>query len=397
MTVLKNYKKEFNSVILFVFFVFLIQKLFVSGIAYYSYLNAFEPPLDLTNEFIQKNYTNQNLSAVDEFFISPWFRWDTIHYLEIAIFGYDFDSINTVWPPLYPFLIKIITLLTNNPLKSAIFISNFFTVSSYFLLYYLTKTYFNKTIAQKTIIFLSLFPSSFFLIAGYTESLFLFLSLVVFFAIRDKKWELAGIACALATLTRVQGLFLLLPIIVAAIQTYKKDSARNILKFVPALSLGPLCYGLFSIYVRFGLQEKWPWVTLSEEWHQHLGFPWEGFIGNISVLLGKIVENDVTHNFVKVFHMLFILWAIYWVLKIWNKLPYPISLYSIVLILLYLGKVDNNSIMVSTIRYVLVIFPVFIGNAYFLKNKYLVAFLILIFIAIQTLFISMFVRWIWVA
>jgi hypothetical protein len=67
-------------------------------------------------------------------------------------------------------------------------------------------------------LFLLAYPASFFLNAVYSESLFLFLSLsMVFFALR-RNFFLAGICAALASATRIAGVFLFVPLVVEFIQ-----------------------------------------------------------------------------------------------------------------------------------------------------------------------------------
>src|ERR1035437_3559286 len=58
------------------------------------------------------NVTYSNLlnnGLISKTFLAPWYRWDTVHYLEIAQNGYSLAELdNTTWPPLYPFLVGIL-------------------------------------------------------------------------------------------------------------------------------------------------------------------------------------------------------------------------------------------------------------------------------------------------
>jgi hypothetical protein len=40
--------------------------------------------------------------------LGPWWRFDTVHYTELAVHWYQPGSLRTVFPPLYPFLIRVI-------------------------------------------------------------------------------------------------------------------------------------------------------------------------------------------------------------------------------------------------------------------------------------------------
>jgi hypothetical protein len=95
-----------------------------------------EPPYSEVTQAILSDLEQQ--SGFTRLFLAPWYRWDTARYLEIADFGYDFNFINTVWPPLYPFLIKITALLFKPTILAALVVSNVFFVFGLGLFYLLT-------------------------------------------------------------------------------------------------------------------------------------------------------------------------------------------------------------------------------------------------------------------
>ena len=110
-------------------------------------------------------------------------NFDGSHYQRIAQNSYDHIFI-TVFFPLCPLLIKGVSLASFNLLslsQSALFISLVCFIASTCLLYRLTKS-------NKVVLSLLLFPLSFFFLAGYTESLFLFLSLLAYLLFKkDRK------------------------------------------------------------------------------------------------------------------------------------------------------------------------------------------------------------------
>jgi len=210
---------------------------------------------------LSTNQELENSKLLVKRLISPWFRWDTVHYLGISENGYDSQPLYTAWPPFYPILIKIFSTIFKPPLLAAMVVSNLFLIIAITLFLKLITELFNETIAKDSLFFLLLFPTSIYLIAPYTESIFLALSLAVIYASIKKKWLLAGILSGLAAITRVQGIFLIFPILIEGVQTYffAKDK-KVFLKFIPATFFAPLTYGIYCIYVRFGLQSDWPWV-----------------------------------------------------------------------------------------------------------------------------------------
>ncbi|PKO04915.1 MAG: hypothetical protein CVU41_14235 [Chloroflexi bacterium HGW-Chloroflexi-3] len=337
-------------------------------------------------------------SSFSRLFLAPWYRWDTVHYLEIADFGYDFDPVNTIWPPLYPVLIKIINFLYQPSLVAGILVSNIFFIIGLFLTYVLTAEIIDEKTAKNTLLFLVCFPMSFYFIAAYSESLFLVFTTAVFLLINRKKWLWAGVVSALASLTRVQGIILIIPILVALIRQYDKDRDLKYL-LVNAFSCvyAPFAYGLYSLYVFFGLRADWPWNTLSSYWLQRFSLPWEGFYYTFLSILGKNTHIDYSPLLVKILNIILPLFSMYILIAIRKKIPLSYSIYSWVMLFLVVGKIDYNNTLVSTTRYLLTIIPIFLGMAMILNHKYLRLAYFSIGIMLQTILIIFFYWWFWVA
>lgn len=147
----------------------------------------------------------------------PWANFDGEHYLSIAYRGY--GNLEQAFFPFFPFLIKLLS----SPFKSnfsselnlfpflvsGLIIANISFLVALILFYFLVRLDVDKKKARLSIFFLLVFPTSFFFGSVYTESLFLALILGSFYAARKKKWWLAGILGALASATRIVGVFLL--------------------------------------------------------------------------------------------------------------------------------------------------------------------------------------------
>lgn len=363
-------------------------------------IGIIEPPSVLPKSEYTQAYMAEldSESSFSKYLLAPWYRWDTAHYIEIADQGYDFDPVNSVWPPLYPFLIKLITYITQNSLLSALLISSLFTLLSFFMLYRYTSIRFNEYTAKKAVFYLAIFPTSFYLVAGYTESLFLFFSISVFYFLHKKEWLIAGLISCFAAMVRLQGIFLIIPIFIELILQYKDDKDVKAF-FTQAFSmvLAPAFYIFFVIYVHFGLKLDWPWKTLGEHWGQHMGLPWEGIIGNIMALFGREIVFDTTLPIIKILTLIITFSSIYFLIRIYKNIPLSLFIYSTLSMLIFLGKVDNQSIMVSTIRYVIVLFPIFISQALFIKKKWVMNTIFIFSFAVEILLLVFFYWWIWVA
>jgi len=140
-----------------------------------------------------------------------WANFEGEHYLAIAQHGY--ANLEQAFFPLFPWLIRVFVYpFRENPfalLISGLTISHLAFLTALFLFYKLIKLDFDEKVAQLAILFLLIFPTSFFFGAVYTESLFLVLILGSFYAARKKNWWVAGILGAFASATSFLGIFLL--------------------------------------------------------------------------------------------------------------------------------------------------------------------------------------------
>ncbi len=137
-------------------------------------------------------------------------NFDGVHYLTIAETGYGLVEFVQVFFPLYPFLIRFLKpLFDGNYFASGLFIAN----ACFLLVLFVFRRLLQKDMPTKNsnwvLLAMVVFPFSFFFGSIYTESIFLLLVLLSFYYAREKRWLLAGIFGALASATRITGIFLL--------------------------------------------------------------------------------------------------------------------------------------------------------------------------------------------
>jgi Gpi18-like mannosyltransferase len=247
---------------------------------------------------------NSKLPADATFFNSieqVWNVWDSPHYIDIARDWYQREGearFFIVFYPLYPFLVHLVNYLVNNYFFSGVIVSNFCLVLGCFYLYKLVRKLYGEKAAKGSVKFLLIFPFSFFFGIVYTESLFLTLSIMVFYYAAKRDWALTGIIGMLAALTRIQGVLLLLPVLYEYIQASQfKDKILNqgtkattlyLLKTAGFFLLIPL--GVF-IYLLINKVSTGDWFMFLEyqkiNWGQKMGF----FAENLKTHLSYALED----------------------------------------------------------------------------------------------------------
>lgn len=183
-------------------------------------------------------------------------RWDSLWYLEIAEGGYAYNGpgqlSNIAFFPVYPSLIALFGPLFGYALSGWL-ISLVALLGSALLLVRYMQEHHPDIDPQDTLFFLLIFPTAIFFNAVYTESLFLLFVLSTFYFGLKRHFWLAGLFGILASLTRVTGILLILPLLieyVIAMKEEKKKFGLDILGVVLP-SLGIISFFTYH-WARFG-------------------------------------------------------------------------------------------------------------------------------------------------
>lgn len=304
-----------------------------------------------------------------------WHRWDTGHYLSIALNGYD-TPWRTAFFPLYPLLERGFMVLTRNPFTAGLLISNLAGLGMLIVFYRLAKEDFDHERALRTVLYLSVFPTAFFFAAAYNESLFLFLSLLSFYFMRRGSWWLAGISGFLATFTRSAGLLLLIPFCYEYV--YQHQFRLKTFRFdVLAGVLIPVALALFSLYCYIRFRDPLAFSHAQAYWNHQLRVPGYGIIHSIESigLSSGFLSFQSLRNLLDLIPDLLILALI--VLSFIGPWKLPRNLWAygfyaaILWLFLQLFPVAGTGLypLQSVARYMLEVFPAFIILAGIGKNQ----------------------------
>lgn len=144
-------------------------------------------------------------------------NFDGVHYVTIATYGY-IDQYTQAFFPLYPLLIHLLSG-GQSVLIVGLLLSNIAFMGALIILYQLWRMDYEQIVVKRSILLLLSLPTAFFFGAFYTESLFLLLTVAAFLLMRKGYFSWAVLMIALATATRIVGVFLVIALIIEMVKS----------------------------------------------------------------------------------------------------------------------------------------------------------------------------------
>ncbi|MDH4207545.1 MAG: mannosyltransferase family protein [Anaerolineae bacterium] len=325
-----------------------------------------------------------------ELLLGVWQRFDTMWYLRIAEQGYSPDDGSTVYFPLYPLLIRLLgKVLLGNYLVAALLISNLAYIAALYCLYKLAEKELGRSIARRSSVYLAVFPTAFFFLAAYTESLFVLLTLAAFMCAHEKRWGLAGFLGLLTSLTRLQGVVLLCPLL----YMYLRQRGFRLSAMRPDV-LGPLIVplgaALFLAYQHLVLGSAPLLSTYQTQLHAQFVWPWD----NIAATVRQILSPQGT--FIDALNLTMTGVFLAMAVTTWRKLPLEYGIYMAVTMFVLLLRRTTLQPLVSMSRYVLVLFPAFMLWGRWGGNPRVQRLIVYPSVALLLYLSGQFVMWGWV-
>jgi hypothetical protein len=293
--------------------------------------------------------------------VGVWQRWDACWYTKIATYGYESAENSVNFWPLFPLLTGLVgRLLLGAMALGGLVVAGFAYIVAMTGLRRLVALDFDDETALTTTIAISIFPTAFFFFAPFTESLFLAAAVWAILAARRRLWLLAAAAALLASLTRIQGVFLVLPLGWEAVMSWRaggwtvdggRPSVAGIVR--PALAaLAPLAGFVAFLVFSTLVAGKTPLDTQEVWGGKSFHPPWE-------VVDASWTWAIVHHDPLQALNLVTLLFFAVVSLVGLRRVPVAYSLYAIPQIVL-IGTRIQPTPLTSTARYLLVVFPVFV-------------------------------------
>jgi hypothetical protein len=424
----------------------------VAALGFGPHRNAFDPP-----------GTTRGFGWLGDLLAAPAARWDSDWFLVIARFGYrpdlaPFTSARTAYFPLYPLGMRAISLLGAPLVLAGVLLSLLAFALALYGIHRLTTLELARggrlatrartgEVARLAVIVTAFSPMAFFFSAVYSESLYLALSVGLFWSARNGRWMWVGILGALAGATRSTGLMLALPALVIYLYGPREDRPAD--RRAPAPSLGRgrarsragsrarlLAHALRPRYrlrrdllwlalLPAGVLIYGAWLALSggdalgpfhaeNAWNRQLVGPFAGLWHGVTAafdgarqllsfqsrhvyfrLAGGSPYVAAEHNLIE---LAFLLAAVPAVVGVLRRLPLAYGLYVIAAIALPLSYPVTPEPLMSMPRYLVVLFPLGIWLAAWLSERpRLQRPALALSIVAMIVFLAQFSTWHWVA
>ncbi|CEG56361.1 glycosyltransferase family 39 protein [Legionella fallonii] len=204
-------------------------------------------------------------------------HWDCQWYKNLISHGYDTvaypidDSMfsgqaNWAFFPLFPLISRGLIQIFNSEF-SVIVLNQILFFASMILLYQFCASNYSKNIALIATLILGVSSENIYILSLYTESLFIFLSLLTLHLITNNKYVAAAICCGLLSATKVQGAAMSLPLLLCYARSgnfaFTKKRVLSLLVLL-VLSLSGLL--IYMVYLKFQTGDFLAFYNIQQQW-----------------------------------------------------------------------------------------------------------------------------------
>ncbi|HZT54260.1 MAG TPA: mannosyltransferase family protein, partial [Gaiellaceae bacterium] len=310
--------------------------------------------------------------------VDVWARWDSVWFLRIADHGYSSAShADAAFYPLYPAAIAGLgRALFGHYLLAGLLISLAASLGAFWLLHRAAEERLGAEGARRAVLYLAVFPMSLFLVAVYSESLFLLLSLAAFLLAERGRWLGAWSAAALALLTRFAGAALVPALVLLA---WRSPARRRAIAgaIVPAAA-----FALYPLFLALHTGDGWSFARSQGLWHRHLSYAgplggiWDGLRSGWAGV-EQLVSGSHTHRYwtavedtdpmrvaaINLEALAFLVLFVWLATIAWRRFGAPYGLFSFASLAIPLSVPSDKWPLLSMPRFGLAVFPLFLALA----------------------------------
>jgi Dolichyl-phosphate-mannose-protein mannosyltransferase len=288
--------------------------------------------------------------------------WDGQWYYRIIRTGYpssipadvtyEMPQARAAFFPVYPMIVQAVDfVLPGGDVLAGVLVNVVLGAVAILLVGVLARQLFGDRIAYRSMLLMTFFPGSVVLSLTYSEATLIVLAAGCLILLLREQWLAAGIAAAIATATRPNGLALVAACAVAAwLAIRDRRQWRSLI--APVLS--PLGFVAFQIYLRVRTGE-WAWFRVqTEAWDEGTSFGYTAVKNTFEAFRHPLASPTDILTAVSVIVGLGLLWAMRQ-----RRLPWPCVAYVVVVLVLMVLP----STVTARPRFLFTAFPAFIAVA----------------------------------
>jgi hypothetical protein len=324
-------------------------------------------------------------------FTKIWTVWDGWWYIGIARDGYsampvnDVNMANYAFFPLYPALVRLASFAFGDFALSGIIVSNICLLVACYYIYRYVGLDSDEATAKRSVKYLILFPAAFVFSAVLTESLFVALVVACLYYARKGDWLAAGILGFFVPLARMPGLAIVVPLLYEYLRQHGATlghlpDIRGILRpemltlFLPMFGLGLFAAGNYYLTGDF-----LGFLDIQSTWGGRMVLPPVELLARLNPGNGAIFTGAI-----------FTIAALALMLLFYRKVDPGAWMLGIILILIPLFSAQS---CYSMLRYLAVVFPLFIIAAKITKDRRVDIALTVMLIVVEGIFMALWTTW----
>jgi hypothetical protein len=251
-------------------------------------------------------------------------------------------------------------------------------------------------------------PTAFFLCSGYNTSLFLLLTLASLYCMRRGWWWAAGGFGALASATRLAGVFL----VVAFVIEYARQRGwtwhwrtwrwRSLRPDALGIVLVPVGLAAYALYCWQAFGDPLAFSVAQRQWGREFAPPWSGLAEAAGAAFGRpLLQTMALHNLIDLLtYVVVITLLVLCVVGPW-RLPrdqtFLIAYAAVSLAVVLTGPVAGLFPLQGVPRYALEIVPVFLLLGRLGENRHVDRWYLLPAVALQVMFLLTFLNGVFIA
>ncbi|MBC6456464.1 hypothetical protein [Actinomadura sp. HBU206391] len=234
---------------------------------------------------------------LQEPFLDRWTQWDVDHLIEIARYGYGGDPAQPPdaglpgFFPGFPLVVRATHLIVPDWRLAALLVSFAAGAVAMVALARLGDQEFGAGTGQRAVIALLLCPVALFLLAGYSEALFLAFALPAWLLARQGRWAPAALCGFAAAGVRITGVFLALALVVEFLTGERRQWRQAPWLIVPFLA--PAAYWAY-LWHWTGRFNAWQ-IAQEKGWGRDTVWPWQAWETTWNAAFHA--DNQFTHAF----------------------------------------------------------------------------------------------------